>query len=222
MGNVARAFLTPDMGHWRSLALQGKCLSPRLRLGWAWACVEGCGLASVRAKPPTHTGGFPWQKEGQPTPEFLPGKSHGQRSLAGYSPWSHRVGHDWVTNTHTHTHSPGGILSGGLSQCHSHMASTSSFKSFPAANPSSRRSPPAPPPRPQVCQLPKASTTFRAGEMPTHWRWGRAHPPHPRPNPLTLVTGGGGRGAEQTGTEEGREKGSSRAPQVQRWQAPES
>ena len=25
--------------------------------------------------------------EGQPTPIFLPGKSHGQRSLAGYSPW---------------------------------------------------------------------------------------------------------------------------------------
>ena len=27
----------------------------------------------------------------QPTPGFLPGKSHGQRSLAGYSPWGHRV-----------------------------------------------------------------------------------------------------------------------------------
>ena len=24
----------------------------------------------------------------QPTPVFLPGKSHGQRRLAGYSPWS--------------------------------------------------------------------------------------------------------------------------------------
>ena len=24
----------------------------------------------------------------------LPGKSHGQRSLADYSPWGHRVGHD--------------------------------------------------------------------------------------------------------------------------------
>ena len=27
------------------------------------------------------------EKEWQPTPIFLPGKSHGQRSLAGYSPW---------------------------------------------------------------------------------------------------------------------------------------
>ena len=36
------------------------------------------------------------------TPVFLPGKSHGQRSLAGYSPWGcKRVGHNEVTNTFT-------------------------------------------------------------------------------------------------------------------------
>ena len=29
-----------------------------------------------------------------PTPVFLPGEFHGQRSLVGYSPWSHRVRHD--------------------------------------------------------------------------------------------------------------------------------
>ena len=28
----------------------------------------------------------------------------GQKSLVGYSPWGHRVGHDWATNTHAHTH----------------------------------------------------------------------------------------------------------------------
>ena len=33
-----------------------------------------------------------------PTPVFLPGKSHGQRSLAGYSPWGcKRVRHDLAT-----------------------------------------------------------------------------------------------------------------------------
>ena len=32
----------------------------------------------------------------QPTPVFLPGKFHGGRSLAGYSPWGFRVGHDWA------------------------------------------------------------------------------------------------------------------------------
>ena len=35
-----------------------------------------------------------WRRTRQPTPVFLPGKSHGQRSLAGYSPWGHRVRHD--------------------------------------------------------------------------------------------------------------------------------
>ena len=28
-----------------------------------------------------------WRGKWQPTPVFLPGESHGQRSLAGYSPW---------------------------------------------------------------------------------------------------------------------------------------
>ena len=30
---------------------------------------------------------YPWRKECQPTPVFLPGKSHGQKSLFGYNPW---------------------------------------------------------------------------------------------------------------------------------------
>ena len=32
---------------------------------------------------------------------FLSGEFHGQRSLAGYSPWGCRVRHDWVINTFT-------------------------------------------------------------------------------------------------------------------------
>ena len=41
-------------------------------------------------------GKTPWRRKWQPTPVFLPGESHGQRSLAGYSPWgSQRVEHDW-------------------------------------------------------------------------------------------------------------------------------
>ena len=32
---------------------------------------------------------IPWRREWQPTPVLLPGKSHGQRSLVGYSPWGH-------------------------------------------------------------------------------------------------------------------------------------
>ena len=33
---------------------------------------------------------IPWNREWQPTPVFLPGKFHGQRSLAGYSLWGHK------------------------------------------------------------------------------------------------------------------------------------
>ena len=32
-------------------------------------------------------GAISWSRKRQPTPLFLPGKFHGQRSLAGYSPW---------------------------------------------------------------------------------------------------------------------------------------
>ena len=43
---------------------------------------------------------IPWRRKWQPAPIFLPGKSHGQRSLVGYpSIWLQTVGHNWV---HTH------------------------------------------------------------------------------------------------------------------------
>ena len=32
-------------------------------------------------------GKIPWRRKWQPTPVFLPGTAHGQRSLVGYSPW---------------------------------------------------------------------------------------------------------------------------------------
>ena len=36
---------------------------------------------------------MPWSRKRQPTPVFLPGKFHGQRSLVDYSPWGDTVGH---------------------------------------------------------------------------------------------------------------------------------
>ena len=43
-----------------------------------------------------------------PTPVFLPGESHGQRSLAGYSLQSRKVRHDWSDWAHTvHWPNPG-------------------------------------------------------------------------------------------------------------------
>ena len=32
----------------------------------------------------------PGKRAWQPAPVFLPGESHGQRSLVGYSPWGHK------------------------------------------------------------------------------------------------------------------------------------
>ena len=40
----------------------------------------------------------PLEKAWQPTAVFSPGEFRGQRSLAGYSPRGHRVGHDCATN----------------------------------------------------------------------------------------------------------------------------
>ena len=40
------------------------------------------------------SGRFPWSRKWQPTPVFLPGKFHGQRSLVGYSPWGCRESDD--------------------------------------------------------------------------------------------------------------------------------
>ena len=38
----------------------------------------------------------PWRRGWQPTPVLLPRECQGERSLAGYSPWGHRVRHNWV------------------------------------------------------------------------------------------------------------------------------
>ena len=36
------------------------------------------------------SGRSPWRRKWQPTPVFLPGKSHGPRSPVGYRPWDHK------------------------------------------------------------------------------------------------------------------------------------
>ena len=46
-------------------------------------CAGDAGLISCVRK-------IPWRRKWQPTPVFLPGKSHGQKSLAGYCPWGHK------------------------------------------------------------------------------------------------------------------------------------
>ena len=42
-----------------------------------------------------------WRRKWQPTPVFLAGKSHGQKSLVGYSSWGRkRAGHSLVAKHH--------------------------------------------------------------------------------------------------------------------------
>ena len=67
-----------------------------------WATTLGGFPGGTNGKESTCQGrrckrcGFdPWVEKGmrrawQPTPVFLPGESHGQRSLAGYSPWGRK------------------------------------------------------------------------------------------------------------------------------------
>ena len=45
-----------------------------------------------------------WRRKWQPTPGFLPEKPHGQRSLAGYSPWIRRAKQDLVKTEPTLMH----------------------------------------------------------------------------------------------------------------------
>ena len=62
-------------------------------------CITGASLVAQTVKnPPAMRETWvqslgredPWRRAGQPTPVFLPGESHGQRSLVGYGPWGHR------------------------------------------------------------------------------------------------------------------------------------
>ena len=46
---------------------------------------------------------IPWSRKWQPTPIFLPGESHGQRSLVGCSPWG---GEESDTTERLHFHFP--------------------------------------------------------------------------------------------------------------------
>ena len=67
-----------------------------------------CCLVNYKLQPPKDlgfdpcVGKIPWRRAWQPTPVFLPGESHGQRSLVG-SMGSQSVGHDSATNTITTT-----------------------------------------------------------------------------------------------------------------------
>ena len=53
----------------------------------AWQATVHGKAKNLPATQETQVGKIPWRREWLPTPVFWPGESHGQGSLAGYSPW---------------------------------------------------------------------------------------------------------------------------------------
>ena len=52
-----------------------------------WLSDKGSVRQCWRCKFDPWVRNIPWRRKWQLNPVFLPGKSHGQRSLVGYSPW---------------------------------------------------------------------------------------------------------------------------------------
>ena len=61
-------------------------------------------------------GRFPWSRKWHPTPVLLPGESHGQRSLVGYSPWGCKES-DTTEKVQIHTHTHTCVLMSSLEKC---------------------------------------------------------------------------------------------------------
>ena len=55
-----------------------------------WLSGKGITCQCRRLESNPWVGKIPWRRKWQPIPIFLSGKSHGQRSLAGYSLWGHK------------------------------------------------------------------------------------------------------------------------------------
>ena len=78
------------------------CFEIPRRIWWFNKTEMGCSVVKQCACQCRRCGFNPWvgkihwRRNWQPTPIFLPGKSHGQRGLVGYSPWgSKEVGHNF-------------------------------------------------------------------------------------------------------------------------------
>ena len=72
-------------------SIPGSGRSPGEGIGYSLQYSRASLVAQTVKNPPamqeTWFGKSPWRRAWQPTPVFLPGESHGQRSLDGYSLW---------------------------------------------------------------------------------------------------------------------------------------
>ena len=72
---------------------QGRCFLGRTTVERRVKKEQGASLIQpipVKTKTCFYLQKIPWRRAQQLTPVFLPGESHGQRSLTGYSPWGHK------------------------------------------------------------------------------------------------------------------------------------
>ena len=85
--------------HYRNWIWKGNCFSGKMT-----ELTSDYFLAKNKADVNEHQ----WRRKWLPTPGFLPGKSHGQRSLESYSPWGLKtrdmtwrlsMQHEWTAKT---------------------------------------------------------------------------------------------------------------------------
>ena len=88
------------------------------KCGWGLGFLGGASGRESACPQKTRRRGFdpwvgkiPWRRKWHLTPVLVPGESHGQRSLAGYSPWVHK---ESDTTQHTGAHS---LLTTRPSEC---------------------------------------------------------------------------------------------------------
>ena len=85
-------FFQPRILEWAAISFSRGSCQPRNWIHVSWvSCIAGRFFT-------TELSGKP----GLPTPVFLPGDFHGQRGLAGYSPWGHKESHMSVRLTQAH------------------------------------------------------------------------------------------------------------------------
>ena len=89
---------------WEPFWIETQYLSARASLEAQWSRICLYYRRHKRLGVDPWVGKIKWRRKRQPTPVFLPGESHGQRSLVGYSPWGHKKLDTTEATKHTHTH----------------------------------------------------------------------------------------------------------------------
>ena len=97
-GSFVHGILQARILGWEPFPSPGYLPNPGIEPGFPPLLLETSLVAhTVKHLPTMRRPGFnpwvgriSWRRKWQPTPLFLPGESHGQRSLVGYSPWGHK------------------------------------------------------------------------------------------------------------------------------------